>query len=491
MAVTFRRRIDNLMLRWQARLNSEWADRVLPLACTGGLFLLLMLLALAKSRSLDGTPDLAAYSQAAHLINEGVDPTVTVTFDAHVLSQQAAFIFYPIALLTRILPAQPTLLVVQSAALALAIIPIWMICRRLANLRVGATLTVVFAYAVYPTMHNLNLAGFHPETIALPALLAAMYFGLGKRWWPFGLCCAVAVLARADLGLAVAGLGGLLFVEKSRRPGIITMASGAGWTLLCGAFIQPRLGADTYAHLNAFTEFGTSPLSVAWGMLTHPLSVLDQLTTEQNFNLLIVLLAPVLFLPVLAPRYLVPVLPLQALYMVADVPRDAVFGQQTVAATAFIFLATAFALARMGRKGVDQVTVDRRILGALLLASAVFFIQSAASSPYRHPWEWGGRDVVDQARVQVADQLGPDVAVRASPSMLTLLDERKTLYQLKSADRPDPAGAGEGVDAVVVDNRQVGDWSAVEQQVFRQGLESSGFTRTYDRQGIQLYVRKP
>lgn len=489
MAVTFRRRIDNLMLRWQARLDSEWADRVLPLASTLGLFLLLVLLALAKARSLDSTPDLAAYKQGAFLITEAADPTVTVTFNAHVLSQQASFIFYPMALLTKVIPAEPALLIVQSAALAFAIIPLWRIARRLANLRVGATATVVFVYAVYPTMHNLNLAGFHPETVALPGLLGAMYFGLSKRWWPFAVCCALVVLSRADLGLAVAGLGGLLIVEKNRRPGTITLLAGLGWTLLCGALLQPRLGADSYAHVNAFAEFGSTPHSVAWGMLTQPLTVLDKLTSEQNFNLLVVLLAPVLFLPVLAPRYLVPVMPLQFLYMVAEVPRGAVFGQQTVAATAFIFLATAFALARIGRMGVEKITVDRRLLGALLLASSVFFVQAGASSPYRHPWDWGGRDVVDQARMNVAERIGPDAPVRASPSVLTLLAERKTLFVLQQVGKPDPAAAADGVDAVVVDERQVGGWSAVEHQVFRQGLESLGFTLVYGQQGIELYTR--
>jgi uncharacterized membrane protein len=353
MAATFRRRLDNRWLRWQARLDSDWADRVLPLALSFGLFALLVLMALAKARSLDGTPDLAGYTQAAWLISERYEPIVTSTINAHVLSQQAAFGFYPIAYVTDFLPATATLLLVQSAALALVVVPLWRIARRRANLRVGATVTLVLAYCLYPAMHNLNLAGFHPETIALPALMAAFYFGLGKRWWLFGGFCIIAVLMRADLGLAVAGFGGLLIVEKQRRAGSITIAGGVGWTVFCGSVVQPLAGADSYAHVNAFAQFGTTPLSVGWGMLIHPLEVLTKLASEQNFNLLVILLAPVLFLPVLAPRYLLPVVPLQFLYMVANVPSEAVFGQQTVAATAFVFLATAFALSGIGRMGVE------------------------------------------------------------------------------------------------------------------------------------------
>jgi uncharacterized membrane protein len=491
MATTLRRRLDNRWLRWQARLDSEWADRVLPVATSIGLFVLLVLMAFAKARSLEGTPDLAGYSQAAWLISQQHEPIVTATINANILSQQAAFGFYPIAELTRFLPATGTLLLVQSAALAIAVVPLWRIARRRANLRVGATVTIVLAYCLYPAMHNLNLAGFHPETIALPALLAAFYFGLGRQWAWFAVFCVIAVLMRADLGLAVAGFGGLLIVEKQRRVGTITLVAGVGWTVFCGWVVQPMAGADSYAHVNAFAQFGDTPLSVAWGMLVHPLDVLGALASEQNFNLLVFLLAPVLFLPVLAPRYLLPVVPLQFLYMVANVPSEAVFGQQTVAATAFIFLATAFALNGIGRMGVEKVTVDRRVLWAVLLASVVFFIQSSASSPYRKPWDWGGRDVVDLARTEAADQIDPAASVRASPSLLTLLSDRVVLYQLPTATKPDARAAADGVDVLVVDEHAYPNWSAVDRQIFQQGLVSLGFTETYDAQGIDVYQRNP
>ena len=65
MKLPLRRRLENLSLRWQARLDSEWADRALPWLATLIMFVVLALLALARARSLEGTADLAAYSQAA------------------------------------------------------------------------------------------------------------------------------------------------------------------------------------------------------------------------------------------------------------------------------------------------------------------------------------------------------------------------------------------------------------------------------------------
>src|SRR5215510_14617040 len=75
---TFKRRLDNATLRWQARLDSEWSDRVLPWLISGALFVVFLSLALARARSLNGGVDLGRYTQAAYLIDHGDDPIITV-----------------------------------------------------------------------------------------------------------------------------------------------------------------------------------------------------------------------------------------------------------------------------------------------------------------------------------------------------------------------------------------------------------------------------
>lgn len=499
--VTFRRRLDNLALRWQARLDSEWSDRVLPWLLFVALFVFFVALSLARARSLDGGVDLGTYTQGAWLVNETGDPIVTVKDGTHLLSQQAAFLFYPIAWITRWAPIIPTLLVVQSLALALGVVPLWRIGRRLTNLRVGAVAALVWAYAFYPAIHNLNLDDFHPEALAVPALLAAALYGLSGRWWFYVPACAVAVLARADLALAIAGLGLLLVLEGKRRPGMASIVLGVGYTILAVVVIQPGYGPDSYAHIDSFAAYGDTPLGVVGGMLTSPLAVLEDLTVEENFAVIVFLLAPVFFLPVLAPRYLLPVLPLEFLYLIADVDEQAAFGQQTVAITAFVFLATAFALAKIGRQGVERVIVDRRVLGALVLVSTVFFIRDAASSPYREPWSWGGRDQTDQARLDAIDLVQDDQTVRASPLLVPLLAERPQLYVLDTTDRPhvrraievpadqrdDPAGR-ELVDVVILDDSAAPTWTDDERRVFREGLGRAGYERIFAESGIEVYV---
>jgi uncharacterized membrane protein len=461
----------------------------LPWIVSLALFILLAALSLARARSLDGAQDLSIYTQAAWLIRQGLAPDVTFgDAPGHLLAQQAAFAFYPMTGINYVLPIIPGLLVLQSAALSLAVVPLWRIGRRLANLRVGAVATLVFVYAVYPVMHNLNLDGFHPEVVAVPALLCAFYFAETDRWRWFAIFSVLVVLCRADLGLVIAGMGLLFAVEGKRRKGAIVVVLALGYTLAAVIWIQPHFGNGTFPHLNAFSEFGDSPGSVAWGMLVHPFDVLGRLTSEQNFNLLVTLLAPVVFLPVLAPRYLLPVVPLQVLYMVADVPREAVFGQQTVAITAFVFIASAFALSRIGRMGVEKVHVDHRVLAALLLAGSVFFIRDAASSPYREPWAWGAQDAADGARIDAKDQIPRNAAVRASPSMLQLLAERERLYVLDTSRPLTAIEATQDVDAVVLDARTITGWSSADRQAFYEGMGAEGFKVSVNEQGIIVFA---
>jgi uncharacterized membrane protein len=306
--------------------------------------------------------------------------------------------------------------------------------------------------------------------------------------------------SRADLALCVAGFGILLLLEGRRKAGLASILLGAAYTLLAVMVVQPHFGDGGYAHIDSFATYGDTPVEVGWGLLTSPLQVLEDLTVEQNFTLIVFLLAPVFFLPVLAPRYLLPVVPLELLYLIADVEMESTFREQTVAITAFVFVATAFALAKIGRQGVERVIVDRRVLGALVLVSTVFFVRDAASSPYRHPWAWGGRDSSDQARLDAVDLIGDDQSVRASPALVPLLAERSWVYVLDTTGRPDvrtaistssdgeAAGSGEPVDAVILDHEAAPDWSENEHRVFREGLVRQGYERTFAEEGVEVYV---
>lgn len=489
---TWRERLDRTSLRWQARLDTHEVDRILPWLAALLLFGALLGLTATRYRSLLMGTDLAIAGQVTWLIGEGYTPDSTL-LGSNYLGIQAAFLIYPVALLTKVFPANATLLVLQSAALAVALVPLWRIARSIGNLRIGATTALAFGYSVFAAVHNLNVADFHIETFALPALLAAVLQGLRQRWVTYWLLVGFILLCRADLGLAVLGLGLLIGYERDRRMGIITAVVGFSWTAAAILLVQPLFLDGAFPHLAEFSSYGSgNPFDVLWGIITHPHEFVSDLTSEENFGTLVMLFAPVLFLPFVAPRYLLPAVPLFALYLVADVQPTGRLEEatQTIPIAAFVFVATVFALKRSGNVLVERVNVDKRLLLALVLTASVFFVLDAATSPYERPWEWGRLDAADGARLEAVEFIPEDAAVRSSPRLLPRLAERTRLYELvtDTADGRDAVpDAVLDVEWIILDLDSAPLWTdTLEQQRFALGL-GPGWEEVYGQQGVFVY----
>lgn len=183
----------------------------------------------------------------------------------HLLGDHSYPIFWPMAWLTGVLPTIPTLLAIQSAALAGGIVPLWWICRRIAGLGLAATAALVISYAAFPALHNVNLADFHPETLAVPFLLGAVLFALTDRWVPYGACLVVVLACREDMALVVTFLGVLLIIEGRRRAGPATMLAGLTWLALTTQVIQPHF-AGSFVHVAFLDRYGSSIGEIATAM---------------------------------------------------------------------------------------------------------------------------------------------------------------------------------------------------------------------------------
>jgi len=149
---------------------------------------------LARLGSFEGGEDLAAYTQATWLLSEGFQPEASLLRDGvHILELHWSFILYPVAGLALIFPTAKMLVVAQAVALGLAVFPLWWLARRVANLRVAAASALVLAYALHPATHRLAIDNFHPEVLAVPAMLAIAYFGASKRWFGYWICVVIVL----------------------------------------------------------------------------------------------------------------------------------------------------------------------------------------------------------------------------------------------------------------------------------------------------------
>ncbi len=433
-----RRRWRRSILRLQGSLDGETADRFLPWAFAAVTFAVFLALDAAALRSLEGGSGLGPWLQAAWRREHGGvgDPLGGVDPARGAWS----LIAEPVLWVGRFVPPIAAFAVVQAFAIAIAIVPLWRLAREEARLRVGAASVVIAAYVLAPTLHRANLAAFHPEAIALPLLLWAYLLARRSHWKRYAVLVALVLACGASLGVTVAGLGLVLFLTGQRRPGWITGAVGLGWSLVAVIFAGPTLPDTSLTPAGEFVARATGPLAVIPELLAHPISRGGELLSEPAVFFLVLVLAPLLFLPMVAPRKLSGALPCLALAMITDAAvQDAAqrgvinlspAGAHIAPALAFVFIALVFALERIGTPSVTRVNVDRRVLFALLAGAALFFVTEAPTSPYQEPWGWGGRDALDGARIEAADLIGPTGAVAVSPSSTSLVAERAEVVEL-------------------------------------------------------------
>jgi len=464
----------------------------------GGLFAVFWGLALARWWTLLGSYDIAYFDQAAWLIAHGHTPFVSLR-GLNLLGDHASFVFFPVGWIAGrvgragVVGIIPLLLGIQAAALASGVLPLWRIARRLAGLTVATSVALLGAWCLYPALSNVNLFDFHPEVLAVPALLGAAWFGLTRRRIPYAACVAVVLLCREDLAVPVLFLGLLLVLEGDRLAGGVTMAVAAAWGLLDLAVVLPHFANGAVVQGSRFAQYGPTPGKAASYMATHPVQVAGDFATRPNAQVLLGLFVPVLLLPFLAPKYLLPGLPLQLTYLLTNVPAaHTLTAQYTVSTIPFVFLATAMALPRVRDRRRGRV-----LQAALVGATAVTFLVAGSASPRHHPWRWLTRDATDQARLAAARLVPGQAPVAATIRVAPLLAERTKLYAFPQplagydefSDGHEPVALRQSeVRWVVLDTADRDQFRSLE-ALWRDRLAGLGFRLVFDRRGIEVYQR--
>ncbi|OUL22477.1 hypothetical protein BV378_25320 [Nostoc sp. RF31YmG] len=241
--------------------------------------------------------DLGIFDQAVYLISQG-KPPISSLIGFHILGDHAAWILYPLALLYKIYPSIYWLFAVQAIALALGALPTWYLACQ-AGLKDSQALAMVVVYLLYPLIFNVNLFDFHPEVMAVPALLGAVLAARsGKIWW---FCASILLIlgCKAVLSLTVAAMGiWLLVFEKRRLFGAIAIISGITWFVIATKGIIPFFGTEAASierHIGRYSYLGKSFSEIPQNFLNQPGIIFRNLFSSENLGYLILLLTPVIW----------------------------------------------------------------------------------------------------------------------------------------------------------------------------------------------------
>lgn len=268
-----------------------------------------------------GAYDLGIFDQAVYLISEN-KPPISSFLGFHILGDHAALVFYPLALLYKIYPDVHWLLAVQAVALGLGAWLTWRISDR-AGLKQSQALAIAAVYLLYPLVFNVNLFDFHPEVLAIPALLGAILAArMNKIGW-FCLAIITVLSCKAVLALTVAAMGVWLLYEK-RLYGALALFSGICWFIIATQGIIPFFGSEAASvtrHLHRYDYLGNSAAEIVQNLLLNPGLLFKQVFSLNNLEYLTLLLLPVIW--GLSPRHLTPMLgamPTLAINILSNAP---------------------------------------------------------------------------------------------------------------------------------------------------------------------------
>jgi uncharacterized membrane protein len=290
--------------------------------------------------------DLGFFDQVTYLISVGLPP-ITTFQDLHILGDHAALIFYPLALFYRLYPSVYWLLGIQALSLSLGAWPSYALARQ-AGIKPALAQTIALVYLLYPLVFNVNLFDFHPEVIALPAILGAVWAARQRQAGLFILTLGLILSCKAVLSLTVIFLGLWLGLGQKRpRYGLLTVGAGTFWFIFTTQWLIPHFKGGEVAAVGRYDFLGNSVLEIALNLLLKPHIVLGHLFTGANLAYLLLLTAPLLW--GLTWRHLdplIPALPALVLNLLTDhLPQKDLVHQYSIAIFPFLLIAVIDSLA--------------------------------------------------------------------------------------------------------------------------------------------------
>lgn len=250
----------------------------------------------------------------------------------------------------RVWPEPGILLVTQAVAVALGALPVFWLGRLWLGddrLAVGAAAV----YLLYPPLQFAVLFDFHPVTLAAPLLLYCIWAAETARWWTLGICGTLAALTQEQVGLMLVALAIWLAVRHPGRRRQATALAGAAlvWVIVATAVIIPAFAIHSAnPHLERYRDLGSSPGDILTTLAVRPWDVIDVVATPGRALYVLLLVAPLLFLPFAAPLLAACALPQLAINLLAATgPAQKIEYHYAAVLTPFLISASIMGLARL------------------------------------------------------------------------------------------------------------------------------------------------
>lgn len=311
--------------------------------------------------------DLGIFDQGIWLLSKGENAFVTVR-GFHIFGDHIQFIITFLAPLFWIWDDARVLLIVQSIALALGSIPLYLIAKDKLKNKI-TPLVIAFAYLLYPALHYLNLENFHPDSFAVPILLFCFYFLTKRNYSLYTFFVFLALITKEDITITILTLGLYATIFCNRKMGIATILVSILSLFLTFQLLYYFNGIG-YFH----TKYGA--FKDIESIAKNPKIFTDVLITPVNEKYLYEILSPVAFLSILSPITLAIGIPAILMNLITGWPyAHSIQYHYTKAIIPFIFISLIYGLLYLERLFERMKSYGKIIFSLvvfLLLGTSVF-----------------------------------------------------------------------------------------------------------------------
>lgn len=286
---------------WPAAVRTHWTVGVLALVA----FLAYLVLSLARWHRWDNPSwDLAIFEQAVRGYAHLGAPIVSIKGPGfHQLGDHFSPLLVLLAPFYRAFPSPVTLLVAQCVLVAISIVPLTVVARRLLGGWQG--LAVGVAYAFSWGIQSAIDVQFHEYALAVPIIAFAAAAFLDQRWRASAIWIVLLLGVKEDLGLTVAAFGAVLWLRGQRRLGAIVATTGVVGMALVVAVLVPAFNPQgRYDYWGKLGEegAGSEQVSLLAGLVR---LATDFLTPAVKIQTVLLLLLVTAFVALRSPLVLV------------------------------------------------------------------------------------------------------------------------------------------------------------------------------------------
>lgn len=393
--------------------------------------------------------DLGLFQQGLWLLAHR-GPLAPSSYTGHpILADAASWVLVPLAAVYAA-GGVAALLAVQAVAFASGY-PLLLAVGRAMGLEEGPGRVVGFLYLLYPTVVGAALYDFHPDALAIPAALGAVWAVERRRAAPYAASLLALLLVKDTAGLAAVGLGVALAFRRRWLWAAATAMTGAAAAGFDVGFAIPRLAHAVMVQWPlVYGYLGATPAEGVRRLATHPWLLALWARRLRSWEYLVWLLGP-LAVPLAAARgralanaWWFPWAAVVEANLLGQVPSlSSPFDEFAVLTVPFAFAAVLAGLAARPVPGVggrrEAPPAPRKPLAAALAPALLFFAAFAVQQIHSY---WLHGPAARGALRAAVRSIPPGAPVGAQDFVLPHVADRPQEWHLATLLRGQPFPTG-------------------------------------------------